>query len=1563
LLLLVLGLLTAITVIWRSGHSQAQSPELRVVIRVSNAALPVTIGVPLAESASLLDASQLAVTDPGGAPVPAQARVLARWQGLANDTTKPIKWALLDFKPTVAGAYTLTRTPEAVAQPVLATSDSASAVRVATSRLEIEVPKQGASLLSSFKLDGAETLRAPFTVQGALPRGAIVVATPNAADSLLLGETTLLNVGAVVRFEHLARIKWDASAGSTQVVTEDSNLIGSHSYLIAEGTPRQEEIAVTAADAGALTSSTPLKFDHAAGSTIRDLSVEQDPLTIQSIDGQLVRFSASLKQTHAVGDRMYVAGAGTVPALATIDKTSVEEANSLRVVVRQDGHFYAAATRVMPTVNFTLRYHVYADQPFIRVRWRLNNDGPFGFGASRLQQPPYAQHALIRSLAAVVPTAASGSGYESVLNAADAHARVAHKQSSVTMAAGSFEISVPEFAENFPKAVTGAAEGLRFDVLPDVGNDYLFDGARSKTTDFYLGRSTAGAVALSNSMNAGLEPAYIAQTGAVRPAFIEKRNWSSVFSADPQMGEAADRAERLLACSYAVEASDSAGSVPPVSIFEYRERGEYGEHFGWRNFGDLAWAEGYSNLHYDLPYILLREYLRTGDGRAFRIGGEMARYRSDWGQYHANDYWDVEHTYNLRGLAFYEKGDHGTYREPVPSHTWVEGLWLYWALTGDEAAHESALEGSEALARFQFTYDNALSWNEPRWVGWPVLGLMAAWRYSGNGRYLYKAKENTYLLMQAEIDFGRKGYYLPDGMTGEQNGVKSWMWAGYSMLGVIEYWRETNDQNTAAFLVRVADWLINRNNAAPNNPPLVGGYTNPDGSYRPHGAPYVWYPHNTSPDSNGSVEIGVMDLPVLVAAARISNREDIRAYARGLFRDAAFYRDFAEGTNVSPASRAVINFHSLLYPMTSPKAYGQTGLTISEYLPDLLGSVVTPRTAPAIPTPTPVPSSVPGTCHSSTAFAGLTNAALNRPASASSVHLWGGATCTANTANDGLLATSDGRASFWHSESNTGRPEWWQVDLGQPTRIGGLEILFRQDQNQESTRRNFEVCASNDASFVASTILAGQGSTPAPFQQTWQAAVNDPNAYRYVRVRKTSLDPDDYGDVYFNLVEVRVYAAEASASPASAGPLSLGDLTPRALLVGQALNLTLAREDRCGQPLQLSATGLPENASFDAASGVFSFIPAAPQAGNVYQVTFQAGYGQTSTAAKLDIAVMIGGAPRVTVLTPKATDHLIANRSITISWSADAAAQVASYQIKLSTDGGATYPTVIAELPGSAQQYQWAIPPALANQRSSQVRLMVVASDAEHRVGVDSTHYDLRFSRELKAVSAASYRGDALAAGSINTIFGTQMTTVSWEAASSLPLPFRLGGTEIEVLDSQGILHPAPLFYVGHIAAGAYAYDQINFYLPEDVAAGEAVITVTSAAGDVSEDIVQVRPVAPALFTTDASGSGEVVMISTIDGVSYASGAVKQDAEHDVYLILFGTGWRYANGTNLSNSWPVVVEINHTPVQVLYAGAQGGFVGLDQINLLLPRDLAPGVYPLTVRTGHQVSNTAQLRVF
>lgn len=1319
--LLLLGWLTAQSSIRvGSSFSRTQSPEVRVALNVTNASLPVTMGVPLGEAANVTDAAQLGVTDSAGNPVASQMRVLARWGATPEQTARPIKWLLVDFKPVVGGTHVLTR----AAQPgdkLVSISDQGATIRAGNSQLELEFPKQGDALIKSFKLGGSELLRAPVSAHTALPRRVLINRVESSPDAVMVTDATRLRVGDQVQFEHVDALKWDASAGSARLVTFDQSFAGARRYRVGEGTPEQEDLTVTSAQVGDLRTDAPLRFNHPAGSVVRDLSIEQERTTIKAINGQQIQFSRELNVAHSAGEKMIVTGAPNETAVAIVEKTSVEEANALRVVIRQDGSFRLNGAAGLA---FTLRYYVYADQPFVRVRLRVVNRGAYGFGAQRSGPSPFAQHALLRSLSVLMPTISAGSGLVQVLKSEDARARLAQRQSGASLVAGQFEIGVSEFVENYPKALTGNRDGLRFDVLPDTGGDYVFDGARAKTTDFYLGRNTIAARALTVSPNAVLDPAYVASTGAVRPAFVEKRNWATAFNKDRQLAEAATRAERLFASAYAVEAGEAAGSVPAQSAFEYRQRGEQGEQFGWRNFGDLAWGDGYANVHYDLPFVLLREALRGGDARAFQLGGEMARYRADWGQLHADDF--LNENWNLRGMAFYEKGDHGSFREPVPSHMWIEGLWLYWALTGDEAVREAAAEGSEAFARMNFTYESALSWNEPRWLGWPTLGLIAAWRYTGEHRFLNKAGENIALLIQTEENYGRRGFYIGRGMDSTQ-AVQPWAWTGYTQAGVIEYWRETGDARTADYIVRVADWLLSKGS---NNPPLKPGLTLGDGNYLPAGMSYFWYPDKLAEDR--SVTLAGMSLPVLAAAARITNRDDLRARAKQLFQDYAFYRDLAEGRPINPATRAVINFRSVLHAGSSPKVYGQMGQTVTEYLPELVDSFVRPSRPPLAPTPRRE-ERIPPAATPVFDVGGLTNLALKRPAKASSTQLWPDTLSTPDAANDGELLVA-GKNSIWHSASNSGKAEWWQADLGRAHRIQFIEILFRADQDQPLTRRNFEVRASNDPNFGSSALLTAQGDAASAFQQPWRASVTDGNGYRYVRVLKTKLDRDTFGQTFFNLGEVRLFGAQTfpetptpTATPIQT--LSLAQVNARRLLIGQSLVFKLANQDERRQPLELFAYNLPENARFDPGSGLFQFMPVSTQAGNVFQITFRARNAQQQDSfARMDVAVVLDGAPNLTLLAPGPSVRMTTEQTVLISWSILHGTPMAKYQLRLSTDGGASYPTVIAELPGYATQYQWLIPRNLSVANRAAVRLMVKGTDTQNRSGVDYSRQDLRIS-------------------------------------------------------------------------------------------------------------------------------------------------------------------------------------------------------------------------------------------
>jgi uncharacterized protein (TIGR03437 family) len=211
-------------------------------------------------------------------------------------------------------------------------------------------------------------------------------------------------------------------------------------------------------------------------------------------------------------------------------------------------------------------------------------------------------------------------------------------------------------------------------------------------------------------------------------------------------------------------------------------------------------------------------------------------------------------------------------------------------------------------------------------------------------------------------------------------------------------------------------------------------------------------------------------------------------------------------------------------------------------------------------------------------------------------------------------------------------------------------------------------------------------------------------------------------------------------------------------------------------------------------------------------------------------------------------------------------------------------------------------------------------------------------------VSAASFANPPLATEGIIAAFGTNLANTT-QVASTLPLPTTLGETTVTVRDSAGTERLAPLFFV---SAG-----QVNYQIPPGTATGTATVTITTGSGVVSTGTVQIASVAPGLFSASASGQGVAaalaLRIKANNSQSYEPVAqfdVAQNrwlsvpidlgpATDQVYLLLFGTGIRYHSNSTSA----VMASIDGVSCTVSYAGAQGQFVGLDQINVLLPRSL------------------------
>ncbi len=236
----------------------------------------------------------------------------------------------------------------------------------------------------------------------------------------------------------------------------------------------------------------------------------------------------------------------------------------------------------------------------------------------------------------------------------------------------------------------------------------------------------------------------------------------------------------------------------------------------------------------------------------------------------------------------------------------------------------------------------------------------------------------------------------------------------------------------------------------------------------------------------------------------------------------------------------------------------------------------------------------------------------------------------------------------------------------------------------------------------------------------------------------------------------------------------------------------------------------------------------------------------------------------------------------------------------------------------------------------------------------------------LAAVSSASYRAP-LAPESIASAFGSGLASGT-HSASGVPLPTTLGGTTLTVRDSTGSERPAPLYFVSPT--------QVNFQVPPGTATGVATLVALSDSGRSVAGATAVATVAPGLFTANADGKGvpaaqflrvraggeqSLEAAADFDPAQnrYVPRPVSLGPESDqVFLVLYGTGLRFRSALSA-----VSVRIGDVPAEVTFAAAQGTLVGLDQVNVRLPRSLAGrGVVVVALVVEGQIANVVEISV-
>jgi uncharacterized protein (TIGR03437 family) len=138
---------------------------------------------------------------------------------------------------------------------------------------------------------------------------------------------------------------------------------------------------------------------------------------------------------------------------------------------------------------------------------------------------------------------------------------------------------------------------------------------------------------------------------------------------------------------------------------------------------------------------------------------------------------------------------------------------------------------------------------------------------------------------------------------------------------------------------------------------------------------------------------------------------------------------------------------------------------------------------------------------------------------------------------------------------------------------------------------------------------------------------------------------------------------------------------------------------------------------------------------------------------------------------------------------------------------------------------------------------------------------------------------------------------------------------------------------------------------------------------------VTIQKVAPALFSMSGQGTGVAAALAvTVPQANpqaqsvapvFQCGAngcitvpIALGTDHAIYVSFYGTGIR--NRSAMSN---VTATIGGVPAAVQYAGAAPQFVGLDQVNVLLPSALqGRGEMNVAITVDGAISNEVMIRV-
>ncbi|MCP4758381.1 MAG: hypothetical protein GY903_27235 [Fuerstiella sp.] len=407
------------------------------------------------------------------------------------------------------------------------------------------------------------------------------------------------------------------------------------------------------------------------------------------------------------------------------------------------------------------------------------------------------------------------------------------------MAAGGVAAGVRHFRELYPKAMSlmPGEQGIvfRIDTLPPIrAEDYPSE--EGTVEDHVWGYLRGGRYRLRRGEGRGHEVLFDFDVGAGTAASEGKALTAApLFAAAPPewycesgaIGKVLPRNDR-----FADYDSFFAKGVKSMRLSQEAEPA-FGRNFGrlgMRNFGDNFGSDGpnWDNLEYDFGYSCLLQFLRSGDVSALRMGREAVLHNMDVDIVNIRDGYEFpcghqgDHSMNLAGLG----------------HTWCEGLWTYYFLTGDRQAARKALGVSNTVAHRSpgLAAAGAPGAAGARDYGWSVVALMAAYGATADPIYLNAAKEIEEVAVRTQHPF--RGGWLHRLSPGHCFHAPAHTGRVYFMheivlAGQVRFHQETGDPDVGQCLVNAVNGIVDEYIGQ-----LAGGF--PGGGYT--SCPFMTFP-------------------------------------------------------------------------------------------------------------------------------------------------------------------------------------------------------------------------------------------------------------------------------------------------------------------------------------------------------------------------------------------------------------------------------------------------------------------------------------------------------------------------------------------------------------------------------------------------------------------------------------------------------------------------------------------------------------------------------------------------